>query len=209
MRTDVQRIVVATETVNECLLRCCVVLHDPVGLAVLRNRLGFGRRRDWFSKALTGDLGSQIERRGLANGDSKWVVSTKDRWTYEKLSIRCSMRVNESDLIFHDHTRLCKKEVRCYGWSIYARYIAYCFLELKTSASSSSIPGQTQGAKASESRLSALHESIKTKRSIEPSNLHSYRIVSGSLIKHQTYNTVRVKLWEARDGARGAHSIGE
>ena len=59
--TDMEGIVIPTETINDCLLRGSLITDDPVSLPILRNRLGLGRRADGLPKALAGDFSPEVK----------------------------------------------------------------------------------------------------------------------------------------------------
>lgn len=60
-RTDMQHVVVPTEPVDGGLLRGRLVLHDPIWLAVFRDRLRLWWPRDALRKARTGGLCAEVE----------------------------------------------------------------------------------------------------------------------------------------------------
>jgi hypothetical protein len=61
IRTNVKRVVVAAESVDKGLLWGCLIADDPVGLAILRDRLALGRARNGLGEPLAGDLSADVE----------------------------------------------------------------------------------------------------------------------------------------------------
>lgn len=76
LRTDVQRVVISAEAVDDRLLRGRLVPRDPVGLAVLRDRLRVGRTRDPLSELLAGRFRTDVERGALADARGGEPVRT-------------------------------------------------------------------------------------------------------------------------------------
>ena len=64
-RTDVKLVIITAEAVSDCLLCRCLVAHDPVGLAVLRNLLALGRACDALGKVRACRLRAEVEGTAL------------------------------------------------------------------------------------------------------------------------------------------------
>ena len=64
-RTDVKLVVVAAQAVGDSLLRGRLVAHDPVGLAVLRDRLALGRARNALGEVCACRLRAEVEGAAL------------------------------------------------------------------------------------------------------------------------------------------------
>ena len=71
-----ERVIVTTETEDDSLLRSCLFLDDVVGCSVLGDWLALRWSSDDFAELLSGDLGSQVERRRLY---SEFVSRLKKR----------------------------------------------------------------------------------------------------------------------------------
>lgn len=62
---NVKRVVITAETENESLLRCCLVLHNPVWTSVFRDWLGLWWPGNHLRKSFPGSFGPKIECRTL------------------------------------------------------------------------------------------------------------------------------------------------
>ena len=64
-RTDVKRVVIAAQAVDDSLRRSRLVAHNPVGLAVLGDRLGLRRPGNALGEVCAIGLGAEIEGAAL------------------------------------------------------------------------------------------------------------------------------------------------
>lgn len=115
--TNVKRVVVTRETVDECLLLRCFIWHDPVGGAALWDGFMWRWGCDAAGEARSRDLSCQVEGCSLRWGGEKIVHLVagerggKRRWcTYKETCIRRVVGVHEQEFTLDDDTRFCRSQ---------------------------------------------------------------------------------------------------